>query len=105
MPPLFFCLILIVLNILDAITTIYGLSIGLGELNHIFPPVGKQLPIKIALPFLYLAFFFITSKLCKLQDLTIGLKILKINVSCLVALYSAILINNLICIFRGLSLC
>jgi len=101
MPPLFFCLILIVLNTLDAIITIYGLSIGLGELNQIFPPAGN-LNIKIALPFLYLAFFFITSKLCKLQDLRIGLKILKINVSCLIALYSAILVNNLICIFRGL---
>ena len=99
--PLFFCLVLIVLNIFDAITTVYGLRMGRTELNHVFPLVEKTMPIKIALPFLYLALFYITSKLCHKEGIKGGLKILKINVAFLVVFYSAIIINNLIVIFMG----
>ena len=96
--PLFFCLILIILNIFDVITTVYGLSIGGSELNHIFPPATKTMPIKIALPFLYLALFFIASKLCHKESFKMGLVVLKSNVVSLVVLYFAIIVNNLIVI-------
>ena len=101
--PLFFCLILIILNIFDVITTVYGLSIGGSELNHIFPPATKTMPIKIALPFLYLALFYLASKLCNKEGFKMGLVILKWNSIFEVVFYFAIIVNNLIgIIFWGI---
>lgn len=101
MSPLCLCLTLIVLNIFDAITTVHGLNIGRTELNHILPPVRRTLPIKIALPFLYLALVVTTSKLCAKEGFGWGLKILKLDVVLLVVLYFAVILNNLIVIFMG----
>ena len=102
MPPLFFCLILIVLNILDLITTIYGLSIGRTELNHYFYPSGQSMPIKIALPILYLLIFHITDRFCHTKGYKLGLKILKGNILFVVLIYFGLIINNLIVIFWGM---
>ena len=99
--PLFFCLILIILNTFDAITTVYGLSIGRIELNQVTCP-QNSMPIKIALPFVYLGFLYMASKFCDKKGFRMGLTMLKVNALVLVIFYSAICVNNLIVIFWGM---
>jgi len=92
--------LLVALNSTDIITTVYGLSLGAGELNPLFPSdsfvTRKSLNIKICLPLIYTGLFTITYSLCKKENYSKGLWLLNINLLLLVGSYTIVVTNNLL---------
>lgn len=93
-------LLLVILNLADIVTTVYGLSRGGNEINPLFsgnPFINiESLTIKIGLPLVYIGVFTVTSKLCKKKEFSKGLWLLNINLLFLVGFYLIIVANNLL---------
>jgi len=91
--------LLVGLNIVDLVTTVYGFSIGGVELNPLFPGTSfaskESLIIKICLPFIYSALFTVTHRLCEKEHFSKGLRLLNFKLTVLVGYYVIVISNNL----------
>lgn len=91
--------LLFVLNLADIATTIYGFSLGAGELNPLFQ--GKSiittgsLITKICLTLIFISIFTMSYKLCPQKYFAEGRWILNTNLVIVVGMYLGVVINNL----------
>ena len=92
--------LLVALNSTDIITTVYGLSLGAGEFNPLFPGdsfvTRESLIIKIGLPLVYIGLFNVSRALCKKESYSKGFWLLNINLLFLVGFYTIVVTNNLL---------
>ncbi|MCZ2845627.1 MAG: DUF5658 family protein [Candidatus Bathyarchaeota archaeon] len=92
--------LLLALNIVDLVTTVYGFSLGASEFNPLFPgdsfATKKSLLIKTYLPLIYSLLFMAAHKLSTKAKLSKGLWFLKIKLMVLVGFYIVVVSNNLL---------
>jgi len=95
--------LLLVLDIADVITTIYGLSIGAKESNPLFPGDSfltiESVILKIGLVLAFCVSFTVAYRAFLKRDFSTGLKILSVNLFVLVGFYAFVVTNNLLVIF------
>ena len=88
------------LNLADIVTTVYGFSLDVGELNFLFP--GKSfiaielLTIKVCLLCIYLGLFVLTYRFCLRNTFPKGTLVLNIELAALLCIYSVVVVNNFI---------
>lgn len=90
--PLFFCVTLIILNVLDVITTYYGLRIGLSEANPLFK--HHIVPVKLIAPVILMVLVQFTYIFYEKHSFLVGLTVNGFILILLNVLYTVIVISN-----------
>jgi len=98
--------LLIVFNLADIATTVYGFSLGAGELNPLFQRKSfittESLMIKIVLSIVFTSVFTVSYRLCAREGFDKGKWMLNIILVILAGIYSVVLVNNLAAITMAL---